>query len=92
MLTAESVESMAGRAFRLENAFSPEFRLRNGGGLFAVRILAKDSADRQEISANPIFASNDSPSHAAFLTVNLIYHRICLTQIKLFRFIGFRFV
>jgi len=26
------------------------------------------------------------------ITANFVYHRICLTQIKLFRFIGFHFV
>jgi hypothetical protein len=30
--------------------------------------------------------------NARTITANFVYHRICLTQIKLFRFIGFRFV
>src|SRR5580700_1609399 len=93
MLTPESVESMASRTWQLENTLSSEFRPQNGGGLFAGRLLAQGSADCSEKHQHQSDPRDDSPSHVALLiTENLIYHRICLTQIKLFRFIGFHFV
>jgi len=107
VLSAEPVEPVARRAFRLKDPSSSEFRLRTRSGLF-VRVLAEGRADcregdytkadrarkyqRQSNLCNGRLC-NHSPSHIALrTTANLIYHRMELTQIKLFRFIGFHFV
>ena len=45
----------------------------------------------KNISTNPTFGTIRQ-AIALPITANFVYHRICLTQIKLFRFIGFRFV
>jgi hypothetical protein len=84
---------MASRALRLENV------------LPSGRVLAKDTADCTEKHEDQTKRTDDSPGHIALLiirterhfgraasTVNLIYHKICLTQIKLLRLIGFGFV
>jgi hypothetical protein len=107
MLSAEPVESMAKRTSQLKNAFSPEVRIQAGGGLLAARVLAKSIAECTQKHQDQSDLADNSPGHVALLaitltedgfptrvaaTTNLIYHRNCLTQIKLFRFIGFRFV
>jgi hypothetical protein len=93
MLTPEAVKPVAGRASRLESAFSSQFLLRTAIGFGAIRVLAKRSVHRAEKDQHPHNLGEDSPDHFALLiTAHLIYHRICLTQIKLFRFIGFHFV
>jgi hypothetical protein len=65
MLTAESVEAMAGRALCLENALSPEVKLQTGSGLFAVRVLAKNGAGRAESNQRQPKFESDSPDHVA---------------------------
>src|ERR1019366_8608974 len=67
VLTAESVESMAGRALPLENALSPEVKFQTGSGLFAARVLAKNIADRAERNQRQPKLENDSPDHVALL-------------------------
>jgi hypothetical protein len=61
VLTTEPVESVASRAFCLEEILSLDVRLQRGSLRFAIRILAKDVAVRAKGNHQQSKCENDSP-------------------------------